>query len=178
MPTLEELLVAIRRKLLASDYFAPLIGTDVGTDSMEGSIYSGAFNDGWVMPGVANENKPLRDPEATGTSTVTYHIRGPWTSPNQYNTLEFPMLVFTIFSDQSRISTDNSLLHARDAELRCDRVARAIKDEFNDKANRDHNWPNGVYVGRCELFTDLVIRDVPGSDGLVEGDLRFSLQLG
>jgi hypothetical protein len=178
MPTMEEVLIAARRKLLAASGFAALIGTDVGKDSLEPGKYSGAFEDGWVFRGVDVANKPERDPSATGTSTVSIAMRDRWGGPNQHNTLRFPQLQFTILSDMARPTADNGLIGQRDAELRCDRVASAIIKEFNDVGNMNHWWTSTTYIVSCLLYQDLIIRDVPDMDGLVRGELRFSLELG
>lgn len=177
MTSMEDVLVAARRKLLASPGFSALIGTDVGRDSMEPGKYSGAFEDGWVFRGVDVANKPERDPSATGTSTVSLAMRDAWGGPNDHNTARFRQLQFTILSDMARPTSDNGLIGARDAELRCDRVAKAIVDEFNDVGNQNHWWPNNTYVVSCLLYSDLIIRDVPDMDGLVRGEVRFALVL-
>lgn len=172
-----DILVAVRRKLLASPHFSPLVGVDVGVDTIDLTRYDGAFNDAWVFRGVEDTSKPMRDPSATGMATVSFDLRQPWSVPNNHNTLRFRTLRFVILADQTRIVGDNSLIGTRDAEDRCDRIGKAITAEFNDPANRNHNWPNNVYVVRCDLFGDLIISDVPNLDGLVSGDLRFSLHL-
>jgi hypothetical protein len=177
MTSMEDVLIAARRKLLASPYFAPLIGTDVGRDSMEPDKYSGAFEDGWVFRGVGVTNNPERDVSFTGTSAVSIAMRDRWGGPNNHNTLRFPQLQFTIFSDNSRNDGDNGLLTARDAELRCDRVGAAIYAEFHDALNLNHRWPNDVYMVSCLSYSDLIIRDVPTLDGLVRGEMRFALQV-
>lgn len=169
----KDILIAARRKLLANASFAALIGNDVGRDL----DYGGPFTDGWVFHSPDDEMSPERNARNTGTSSVVMTIRTPWTTPNLHNTLEFPELLIRIYSDATRFD-DPSLSVADDGQYRCENVAKAIKNTFNDVANSDHLWPNGVYVVSCVLWNDLRVRDVPDEDGLVMGDLTFALQIG
>lgn len=175
--SMDDLLTAARRKLIASPHFAPLIGVDVGQDSMDPTRYSGAFNDAWVFRGVGVPNSPERDPSGTSKATVSLGFRDRWGGTNDYNTARFPVLQFTILADLTRPATDNGLIGARDAELRCDRIASAIYDEFHDAANQHHWWTSSVYVNTCLCYSDLIVRDVPDMDGLVRGEIRFKLEV-
>lgn len=173
MPALGDVLTAARRKLLADADFDALLNVDVGKDPM-GQLW----DDGWVFRAYGPNHAPYRDPANTGFAAITMHLRDPWTSPNLHNTLSFRLLTFEILADRSRDRDDPSLSSAYDAEDRCDRVATAIKNVFNDVANADHSWPNDVYVVSCVLYNDLELVNVPNQDGLIEGTLRFALSLG
>lgn len=173
MPSIEDVLTAARRKLLADLSFSDLLNVDVGKDPM-GQLW----DDGWVFRAYGKDHSPFRNPANTGLSSVTMHLNDKWGNPNPHNTLSFRLLSFEILADRTRNHTDPSLSTAYDAELRCDRVATAIKNVFNDVANRDHNWPNDVYIVSCVLYNDLEIDYVPNQDGLVEGTLSFAMHLG
>lgn len=176
-PTYLDVLKSARRKLLRSPKFISLLGTDVGQDSMFPGVYGGGFNDAWLFYGIGETSAPERSPANTGTSAITMDLRTNWGTPNFYNTADFRILRFTIYSDLSRTSLDsNGLIAARDAEDRCDRIAQAIKSEFDDVANETHWWDD-VYINNCSLYTALTIMDEPGEDGLVRGDIRFKLTL-
>lgn len=169
--SINSILIAARRKLLASEFIVPLIGTDIGKDGP-----GGAWDDGWVFRSQDANSSPIRDPANTGTSSIVMSLRDPWSSPNTHNTMAFRQLKFSVFSDQSR-SVNEALTASRDAELRCDRVASAIIKEFNDVGNVNQFWPNDTFIPSCLLFHDLQIQDVPNQDGLVEGLLSFALEL-
>lgn len=171
-PSRQNVLAAARQKLIASDYFSPLIGTDVGKDAT-----GKAFSDAWVFEGTDNASKPRRDPANTGTSAVVMSLRTPWSPPNISNTARFRLLQFCIYSDGTR-GADKSLTGTLDASDRCDRIASAIIREFNDVGNVDHIWPNDTYIVSCVLYNDLNITDVDNQDGLKSGDLSFALTLG
>lgn len=175
--SMEQVLVAARRKLVASPHFSPLIGVDVGVDTLDPLRYSGAFNDAWVFRGVGVPNNPERDPSGTGYSTVSIGVRDRWGGTNDHNTARFPVLQFTILADMSRPVGDNGLIGARDAEPRCDRIASAIYAEFHDAANQNHWWTTDTYINTCLCLSDLIVRDVPDMDGLVRGDIRFKLEV-
>lgn len=168
----EEVIPAARKKLLASPFFSPLIGTDVGVDIAG----QGAFTDGWVFKSNDDTNGPYRSVENTGKAAVVISMRLPWGSPNRHNTAQFKQLEFTVYADQTR-DTDNELSAKYDAEYRFYRVARAIAKEFHDAGNVDHWWPGSVYIGSCVLYNDARIEDVAGKDGLVTGTLSFALEL-
>lgn len=172
MTSMQDVVVSARRKLLADAGFVSLIGADVGKDAP-----GGAYTDGWLFKAVDDAYSPDRNPRNSGTSAVVLGMRGPsWTAPNVNHTLRFPTLDFRIYSDSTR-SADLTLLIQRDADYRCDRVATAIKNVFNDVANNDHNWPNGVFIVSCVLWTDIKIHDIDNEDGLVAGDMTFALEL-
>lgn len=175
-PSVGQLQAAARRKLLAYAPFAALIGTDVGTDTGMETIYPGTpYADGWVFQGVGDDGRPQRDPTSTGTSAVCLLVREGWTGMNMHNTARFPSLRALIFSDLTRAADDNGMIAKRDAENRCSEVARIVIDCFHDPANRDHWWPNNVYVSSCVLNGELNIRESPKGDGLVVGSLTFAL---
>lgn len=177
MVSIDDILRAARRKLIASPYFSPLIGVDVGVDTMDPGRYSGAFSDAWVFRGVGVPNSPERDPSGTGKATVSIGVRDRWGGANDHNTARFPVLQFVVIADMTRPTDDNGLIGARDAELRCDRVASAIRAEFHDAANQHHWWTDDVFINTCLCLTDLSIRDVENMDGLVRGDIRFKLEV-
>ncbi len=170
MTSMNDLLIAVRRKLLAFPEFADLIGTDVGRDPI-----GQAFRDGWVFRSDNDDFRPDRNPRNSGTSTVTFGWRNPWTNPNAHNTARFPHLEFVVLSDQTRKTGDTTLTFKNDAAERCDRVATAIRNCFHDPANQSHAWPNDVFIVSCVLWNDVIIRDVPEQDGLVAGTMSFAL---
>lgn len=173
MPTIKDVMSSARRKLIASPHFSPLINVDVGADE-PGS----AFDDGWVFLGDGDSIAPYRHPANTGFASVSFNMRDPWREHNDYNTLDFRQLKFSILADLTRVEGKTNLTGTADAEFRCDRIATAIKDTFNDVGNADHHWPNNVYIISCLLYMDLYIDDVPKKDGLVEGTLSFKLEIG
>lgn len=170
MTTMQEILTSARRKVITSSHVTPLIGVDIGKDQ------TGAFTDGWIFLGHDDWNTPERNPSNTGKASVTLSMRNPWTTPSMHNTAKFRLLRVHIMADMSR-PTDTRLTGTKDAEFRCDRIASAIVKELHDVANKDHLWPNGVFVISCVQFTELAIVDVNDQDGLVSGDLTFALTL-
>lgn len=178
VPGYQDVLSAARSKALASSFISPLLGTDIGQDSMFPDLnYNGGFNDGWIFFGVGDALAPQRSPANLGTSSVSMGMRSTWTSPNLTNSLRFRQLAFNIYSDPSRTPGSNGLITVRDQEDRCNRVGAAIISEFNDLGNQNQWWGD-IYIVSCLLYSDLQIRDVPGEDGLVQGDIRFALMLG
>lgn len=172
--------VAVQAKvrLLADPAFARLIGIDVGTDPTHGAAYPQTYPDGWVFIGVNQDGRPVRDPTGTGTSAVTLDTySAPWASPNQHNTAEFPTLRVIVWSDPTRPPDDPGMIAVRDAEDRCHRVRRAIRDLFHDPGNVHHDWGGGVYVVSCLLGSEIALRDVAPYDGVVAGELRFNLEM-
>lgn len=174
MTTIESVLIAARRKLLASTGFTNLLNVDVGKDAM-----GGIWDDAWLFRGYGPNHAPMRDPSNTGLASITMTIKRPLsTATTQYNTMAFRLLEFDILADMSRQQADPSLSKSYDADLRCDRIATVIKEVFNDVANDDHDWPNNTYIVSCVLYDDLYLTDIPNKDGLVEGTLSFAVSLG
>lgn len=178
-PTRTELTVAAREYLIADPRFAALLGTDVGTDVTHGKAYAEqTYADGWVLVGLGQDGRPVRDPSGTGTSAVSLDMYGaPWGPPNPHNTAEFPVLRVIVWSDPTRMdpTTGGGLFTVHDAEDRCMRVRKVIRDVFHDPLNVVHSW-NGVPIISCLLGSELALRDVPPYDGLVAGELRFNLE--
>lgn len=178
-----QLLAAARRALIAYAPFADLIGTDVGTDTGQTSLFPDqVYADGWVFQGISVDGRPARDPQSTGTSSVTLNCRTGWTSANDHNTARFPQLLVFIFSDLTRPTSGNGMIQARDAEQRCSRIAEVIENLFHDPANKlgflgsvADFPPYGVFIHKSVQAGQLSIVDVANSDGVVKGELRFNL---
>lgn len=173
LTSMDAVLIAARRKMIASSFVLPLIGVDIGKDAP-----GNTWDDGWIFRAEGNSAAPARNPANSGMAAVTMHLRDSWSSPSQYHTSRYRQLKIQIYADQTRPDGSNNLIAMRDAELRCDRIATAIIQEFHDVANRDTAWPNNITLaGPCQLYSDLQIVDVVNNDGLVEGQLSFALQL-
>jgi hypothetical protein len=164
-----DLLAGARRTLLADANFAALIGVDVGADPA-----GQPWADGWVFRGQTANNDPTRNPAGSGKASVTMQMRDPWGSPDSYHSQQFRLLRFSIWADCTRAALDPTLIVTRDAELRADRIATAIRAVFHNPANALHTW-SGVPIISSVEYGQLHISDVPSQDGLVEGALSFAV---
>jgi hypothetical protein len=175
----DELMSAARAKLIASPYVAPLIGVDIGQDSMFPNTYDDSFTDAWIFRGEGSLGVPVRNPRSLGVASVSLVQRNPFSFPNLHNTMRFRQLQVFIWTDMTRAGNSPDLYYEKDAEDRCDRIASAIIQELNDTANRDHWWGN-TFITSCTLGSDLTMDDVVGTsdaDNLIVGEIRFNLVL-
>lgn len=161
-------------KILASTAVQALIGTDIGQDATG----EGPFTAGWVFRSHDNEMSPYRDVQATGKACIVVAERESWTSPNLYNTAQFPTLFIVIYADSARATNGTSITPAqRDSRDRCQRVHQAVHPLFHDAANQDHNWPLGLRVISSVCQSELTMLDVINGDGKVQGVARYSISL-
>jgi len=167
---LAEFLPSAYRYLMNDDPFTALIGTDVGMDSNA----TDAYNKGWVFQGLDGDGRPYRDPQGSGKAAVVLTSRDGWASPNMHNTATFPSLQVLIYADVSRSLQGSPT--ARDAEARCKRVYEKVDRVFHDPSNSTHGW-DGVRIVSCVRSSELSISDIPGSDLMVRGLVRYNVVL-
>ncbi len=151
-----------------------LAGDEVGRDGVNGQP-AGPFSAGWLFAGHDADGNPLRKVAGTGLSAVTIHDRNSWAS-NLHNSQQFPQLLVAIHSDCARDEMGN--IAARDADMRCKRIAKAVSRALHDSGNTNHEWPLGVWVNSSHVVQQLSITDIPDSDGAVRGVLRVNVALG
>ena len=119
----DDFMASLRIKLINSPFVSPLIGTDIGSDTMFGSEYNGAFADGWIFRGQGDAGAPARNPENSGTSAVTLNFRDPASGTRTSGGLRFGpapttsarRLIIYIFSDVTRDPANLDLITAFDA---------------------------------------------------------------
>jgi len=169
---MNSVMAAARQRMIADPDFSALIGVDVGKSD------TGAWTDAWIFRNFNEDGSPLVNPAGSGMAAITMDMREPAFSVSQYHTLISRQLRFYIYTDPTRSTTDSTLIKTRDAEIRCSRIADAIRNIFNDVANRVHFWNATTYIISSVLYEDLHILDVPGQDGIVEGTISFALELG
>lgn len=143
----------------------------VGVDG-QGDQPPGPYTDWWVFSGFDSEGNPFRNVEGTGLCAIVLLSRGQWAT-NRHNTARFPVLQVAVYADCSRDGAGN--VAARDATLRCNVVAKLLRDTFHDASNGTHDWPNGLRVHSCVLQNDLSVTDVPKGDGVVRGLMTFEV---
>jgi hypothetical protein len=164
---------AVARIIGSARIQALVTAGDLGHDTLstlpdEGSL---PFASGWVFQGVDNDLRPLRDVQSTGTSAITVGVRAGWATPNQGNTAKFPTLRILVWSDVFRDSADPAMIRRRDAVSRCSRIADALAPLFHDV---DNQWQcPGLH--NSTQSSSLSVSDVFSLDGVVMGEMRFSL---
>lgn len=113
--------------------------------------------------------------EGTSSEALVLATEGAWSSPNDYNTAQFPRLVVQVFSDPSRDAERNVI--ADDARDKSWTVFRAVDKLLHHPGGLSAQWTTGVWVTGSARLGEPEWTPQPDGDGLVLLTVSYGLSV-
>lgn len=103
--------------------------------------------------------------EGSQSAAVVFSVVGGWTAPNDYNTAEFPRLLFDLWVDPIR-DANNSYIELPETRRRARKIYSAFNRYLHRPTSDEIFWGTVRTIG-CARLGEPVYAPVPDGDGMI-----------